>query len=123
MMLDLFPKFVALIKKKTSLSLSDRNRSDPAEAGSMSKRLVNTLDYHNRPAEWIGTSRMVHARPGAAFGKPTDATSSGVYWRNKNTRSDWQADTQPKRRSLNATKAGTPPNPGRPELGGSVPDQ
>lgn len=122
--ITMFPKFVALVKRKTPLSLSDQQRADPAERGRLWKRDVNNLDYHNRPAEWIGTSRSIHARPGAAFGQPTEATSTGVYWKNKRGQNpSWLADTQPKRKTFNATKAGTPPNPGRPQLGGSVPDQ
>lgn len=110
-------------KERTTLSLSDAQRQ-PAEAGSVSKATINNLDYHNEVAEWIGTPRRIHQKPGAAFGKPTNATSSAVYWRDK-VGKFWQrrSDTQPKRKSLDAARAGTPPNPGRPELGGMVRDQ
>lgn len=118
-----FPRLVSLVKKRTSLSLSEARKAY-ANLGPVDKADVNRIDYHNQPAEWIGTARMVHGKPGAAFGAPTDVTSSGVYWQEKRGGfPGWKADTQPQRKSLNATKAGTPPNPGRPELGGAVRDQ
>jgi hypothetical protein len=116
-----FLKTIKVALKKTSLSLSDLHRAATAEAGSFSVSHVNALDYHNRMAEWIGSSRKVHAAPGAPFGKPTDATSKAVYWQHKSNPA-WMADTRPKRKSLDPTKAGTPPNPGRPELGGALKD-
>lgn len=115
-------RIVNLIGHRTSLTIDGARFFRLPQLGRFPRRDANRIDYHNHVAEWIGTSRMIHAKPGAPFGKPA-YVGTGVFWKRQNTNPEWLADTKPKRKSLDAQRAGVAPNPGRPELGGVVRDQ
>lgn len=103
-------------RRELTVLSHDQSKLGLNNVGQVSKKSVNAINLHNPVAEWIGTPRKVHAPPGAPFGKPTNATSSAVFWKKSPKPTD--ADTRPNRQSLIPTRDATPPNPGRPEYGG-----
>lgn len=109
------------MRKRTSLAISDASRSY-AELGSIPKFRVSLRDYHNEVVEEKGSPKNIRQDPGAVFGHPTESTDRAVFWRRVGEFFRQKADTQPKRKSLDAQRAGVAPNPGRPELGGVVRD-